>query len=719
MADAPATFSESWFRVAGQRICLRPSVRARRQNFRGQRWIVLENALSNQFFRLRPAAYEFVARLRPERTVEEVWKECLDRFPDEAPGQEAVIQLLAQLYQAGLLQYGLASDTAQLFKRYEKTRQRETRARWLNVMFIRLPLLDPDSFLVRAMPVARLILNPVGGLLWLAMICFGLKMAADNFPELREQSQGVLAPSNLPLLYLGMIMVKTLHEFGHAFFCRRYGGEVHVMGIMFMIFTPMPYVDATSSWGFRHRYQRVLVGAAGMIVELFVAAVAMLVWHQTAPGLVHSLAYNIIFVASVSTLVFNLNPLMRFDGYYILSDLIEIPNLNQRAMLQLRFWAERYLYGVRKAEAPALTHKEAVWLTVFGVCSGLYRVVVFGGILLLVADRFMLLGILMAVACLVAWIAVPTIGLIRYLAGSPRLDRCRVRAVTVTICLAAVALVLLQVVRFPSHFRAPGVLKSRQWTEVHNEITGYVEELLTKPGGTVTNGQPIARLSNPELALNLASAQASRAEIEARIRQAMKEQSANVAPLTSRLESATLTIQRLERDQASLIVRARQDGIWVSPQGQEFVHRWLPRGDDLGLIVSPAGFQFIATVGQEDADRLFAQGSSAAAQVRLHGEAGTMVPVGNIQIIPAERRNLPSPALGWAGGGKVALAPEDREGRRAAEPFFEVWSDVKDNRGATELHGRAGEVRFDLAPEPLLPRWIKRLRQLMQKRYQL
>src|SRR5512139_1132861 len=130
----PETFSESWYRIAPQHLHLRPGIKVRRQNYRGERWIVLENPFSNQFFRLRPAAYEFVARLRPERTVQEVWQECLDRFPEEAPGQGAVIQLLSQLYFANLLQYDLATDSAQLFERYKKRRQREIRARFLNIM---------------------------------------------------------------------------------------------------------------------------------------------------------------------------------------------------------------------------------------------------------------------------------------------------------------------------------------------------------------------------------------------------------------------------------------------------------------------------------------------------------------------------------------------------------------------------------------------------------
>ena len=329
MAEPSSTFSESWYRIANQRISLSPGVQVRRQSFRGQRWIVIENPLSNQFYRIRPEAYEFVARLRTDKTVEQVWQECLARFPDTAPGQEAVIQLLSQLYFANLLQYSQATDSSQLFERHRKTRQRDLRSKFLNVMFMRFPLLDPDDFLVKTLPFIGRLISPFGAILWTFVVGIGLKVVLDNFSALKDQTQSVLAPSNLFLLYAGMVLVKTFHEFGHAYFCRKFGGEVHVMGVMLMIFTPVPYMDATSSWGFRSRWRRMLVGAAGMIVELFIAAIAAVVWAYTAPGTVHNLMYNIMFVASVSTLIFNINPLLRYDGYYMLSDFLEIPNLYQ------------------------------------------------------------------------------------------------------------------------------------------------------------------------------------------------------------------------------------------------------------------------------------------------------------------------------------------------------------------------------------------------------
>jgi putative peptide zinc metalloprotease protein len=718
MADAPQTFSESWYRIAGQRICLRPDVSVQRQNFRGQRWIVLQNPFSNQFFRLRPAAYEFVARLRRERTVQEVWQECLDRFPDEAPGQEAVIQLLSQLYFANLLQYEAGSDTAQLFKRYERTRQRETRAKLLNVMFMRFPLLDPDQFLIRTLSLARAIISPLGALVWLVVVGSALKVVLDHWTVLREQTQGVLAPSNLFLLYAGMILVKTAHEFGHAYFCRRFGGEVHVMGIMLMIFTPMPYVDATSSWGFRSRWKRVLVGAAGMIVELFVAALATFVWANTGPGTVHSLAYNMIFVASVSTVIFNINPLLRYDGYYILSDLLEIPNLYQKSLAQLKHVAERYLFGVKRSESPTDSAREKAWLTVYGVCSNIYRVVVFSGILLFVADRFLLIGILMAAICAVSWVLVPTVGLIKYLAASPSLERQRWRAITVTITSLSILFVLLDVIPFPNHFRAPGILRSRQWTEVLNESPGQVDTLLAPPGSRVTRNQPLLQLKNEPLDFELAAARAGYDEVQARLRQAQREDTPSVKPLLSRLDSAAKHVQRLERDQAALLIKARQDGVWVAPQLKDSIGRWLVRGTSLGLIVDPSGFEFTATVAQEDGDNLFAR-RLVRAEARLFGQVERVMALGPLAIVPAEQSTLPSPALGWAGGGELRLEPNDPQGLRAAESFFEVRAPVTASGEAALLHGRAGKIRFDLASEPLLPRWLKRLRQLLQKRYQL
>ena len=713
------TFSESWYRVANQKICLRPAINVRRQNFRGERWIVLENSFSNQYFRLRPAAYEFVSRLRPDCTVEQVWQQCLNRFPDTAPSQEAVIQLLSQLYFSNLLQYDLAADSAQLFERYKKRKQREISFRFLNIMFMRFPLLDPDRFLVRTLPVVKKLISPFGALLWLLVVGFGIKIAMDNFSDLRVEGEGILAANNLFLLYLSTIAIKALHEFGHAYFCRRFGGEVHVMGVMLMVFTPMPYVDATSSWSFRERWKRVLVGAAGMIVEVFFAAIAAFVWSKTAPGVVHSIAYNIMFVASVSTLVFNLNPLLRFDGYYILSDLLEIPNLNQRATTQLRHLCERHLFGVKKSETQAATRREATWLTVFGITSGIYRVIVFSGVLLFVADRFLIIGIVMAVVCLISWAVVPAVRFVKYLAANPRLDRVRPRAIAVTAGIAVVLIVLLAVVPFPYSFRAPGIVIATQRTQIANETAGEVAELLVSSGSVVKRGQPLLRLKNSELSLQLADTRAHLDEINARLLQAMNKDSADITPLTSLRDAVGDVLKKLSVDSESLTIRARHDGVWVAPGIEDYIGRWLPRGEGLGLLANPAAFEFAATVREEDVNALFAK-KIYGAKVRLYGDAGRKISVAHWRVIPGGQHVLPSAALGWSAGGEVPVAMDDNsQGNKSAEPFFKVLGDLDSADGVALLDGRSGKISFKLSPQPLLPRWTRSLRQLLQKRYQI
>ncbi|MBI5775258.1 MAG: biotin/lipoyl-binding protein [Verrucomicrobia bacterium] len=711
------TFSESWHRVASQKIFLRPGVEVQRQQFRGERWIVLRNVLSNQFFRLRPEAYEFVARLQADKTVEEVWQECLERFPDEAPGQEAVVQLLAQLYHANLLQYQLAADAEQLFQRQRKRQQAEMGMRWLNIMFMRFPLLDPDRFLVRTLPWVGRLISPAGFVLWLAAIIWGGKVAIDNSTELMRQSEGILAPGNLIWLYLGMVIVKTIHEFGHAYFCRKFGGEVHTMGVMLMIFTPMPFVDASSSSGFRERKHRMLVGAAGMIVELFVAALATVLWAKTAPGVLHSVLFNMMFVASVSTLLFNLNPLMRFDGYYIFSDWLEIPNLNQRATGILKYWIERHGFGVKNDRNPARSRSEAGWLGTYGVTALVYRTVIFAGIIWFIADQWLLLGLLMAVACLITWLVVPAVKLVQYLASNPKLERTRSRAIAVVAGTVAALLILLGVIPFPHHFRASGVIQAKEWSQVIAEAGGEVAELLAKPGQTVRAGQPLVLLANPELALELAGAKAQKEEVESRLRAAMQRDSASVKPLEKRLESSVKLIQRLEKERENLVIRARHAGVWIAPGGEQMQQRWLKRGTPLGLVVNPAGFEFSATVLQEDVNRIF-QREFPQAEVRLPGEAGKLASITQFRVVPGEQQTLPSPALGWAGGGDVAVNLKDQSGQKAVEPFFSVVGQFQSSGEVTLLHGRTGKVRFELPSEPLLPRWFRRLGQMLQKRFQ-
>src|SRR5258706_426570 len=169
--------------------------------------------------------------------------------------------------------------------------------------------------------------------------------------RLKTAGQNAIEPGNWPLLWATFVLIKLIHELGHAFSCRRFGGEVHELGIMFLVFVPAPYVDASSAWSLPSKWQRVFVGAGGMIFELFVAAICAFIWKYTDPTtLVSKLAYNAMFIATVTTILFNANPLLRYDGYYILSDLLEIPNLRQQSMENSMSLIKRHVFRVKRAE---------------------------------------------------------------------------------------------------------------------------------------------------------------------------------------------------------------------------------------------------------------------------------------------------------------------------------------------------------------------------------
>jgi putative peptide zinc metalloprotease protein len=718
MIEESRIFHESWYRIANERICLRASVQIRRQRFRGSLWYVLYDPFNNEFFRLKPSAYRFVARLNLGQTVDEVWKDLMSQNPDDAPGQEDVIQLLAQLYHANLLHYDLPADSTKLFERYKERKQKIRRATLMSIMFFRIPLIDPDNLLKRLLPLAKIVMSPFGAVVWIGVIVGAIKVLIDNWAQVGIQTQAILAPANLPLLYLALILIKTLHEFGHAFAVRRFGGEVHTMGIMFLIFNPLPYMDATAAWAFRSKWKRVFVGSAGMITEVFVAACAVFIWANTGPGVINALAYNMMFIASVSTVLFNINPLLRFDGYYILSDLLDIPNLHTQSSQHLRHLVERYAFGYKKSQSPAASVSEGFWLTVFGILSGLYKLVVFTTILLFVADRFLLLGILMALVCAVTWVMVPLIRLLHYLASSPRLERTRLRAILVCLVGIVGTVSMLYFAPFPHGFKSPGVLEAIEHTVVVNAVPGYVEEVVQTSGSKVRQGQPLLRLGNDELGFQIAEARASLREVAAMRQKALFGSPVDLRSIDSLIATIGKRLTRLYEEQELLLLKAEFTGTWIAPHLEDYVGMWIQRGTPIGELVNEQAYSFSSVVSQNEVSQIFS-GQVQSAEVRLAGQADLTLATGNMIQVPVEQTELPSVALGYGAGGEVAVDVTDSSGVIAAEPFYEVRLDLIPDPGVALYHGRSGRVRFKLPPEPLLRQGYRKLRQLLQERYQL
>lgn len=734
MAGGLATFDESWHRVANRSIRLRPGVKIVAQRFLGKRWYVVCDALGNRFFRIRPPAYRFICELERCDSVEQAWQTSLDASPEDAPGQSEVVQLLSQLHQLGLLRSDLEGDVAALFEAEQNKHQREVQQQWASLFFIRIPLINPDRFLKATLPLVSPFISIWGFMVWLVVLGFGVKAVAEHWGQFTAEAGSLLGIANLPWLLVTMAILKGLHEFGHGYFCRKFGGEVPLMGIMLLLFNPLPYVDASSSWAFREKSKRMLVGAAGVLVELFLAAIAAMIWANTGDGTWHRVAYNTVAIASVGTLLFNLNPLLRYDGYHILVDLVEVPNLHSRASRTVVYFLERYVFGIESSQNPTDTKLQAWSLSAYYFAAFLYRTLLLIGILFFVSKQLFILGVLLALVFTVIWLVVPLFKAFKYLLCQPRLEQRRGRVLAISGGLFACVFAVLAFLPLPSYFRADGVVRSESYARVYTNTAGKLVEVMTPSGEMVVEGTPLMRLENYELEQEIRLAQLDWAIAEADNRAALEMDPVRFITMKGYFDALKARLERLESDQEALIIRASCAGRWLAPNVRTSLGSTMRKGLEVGAIQGEQSHYFSAVVRQGDVGRLFA-GNIEATEVKILGQEQHTLEVLDLQAIPAEQGKLPSAALGVRSGGTTAVtAVEDNisrsstlslglvdaeRGMQASEPFFEVRATLKSSPEGMLLHGQGGVSRFQLPWEPLLTQWSRSLRQLFQRNYRL
>jgi putative peptide zinc metalloprotease protein len=728
MAVERPTFHEAWYRVANLRPRLLSSVHIYRQHFRGQMWYILENPSNNKFSRISDNAYQFIGMLDGKRTVADVWQICNEQLGDRAPTQGEVIQLLGQLYCSNLLYADLAPDTASLFNRYQMRIKRQIQGFLTNLLFIRIPLLDPDHFLERWVSIIGRVFSSIGLLLWLIAVVTGMYFVVGNFKELIYQSSDVLAPGNLLLLYLSMVVIKVFHEFGHAFACKKFGqvngsgGQVHVMGVMFLVFVPLPYLDASSAWAFRKKWHRAIVGMSGVMVELFVASIAAVIWANTSTGTLHIIAYNMIFIASVSTLVFNGNPLLRFDAYYVLSDLVEIPNLGQRSRSYLYYLVRKYCWKVKTAYNPAHTSGEKGWFVFYGIASTAYRIFICIRILLFLNDRLpeelFILVPFFAFSAIIAWVLVPFGKFIRYLATNGELARTRTHAVGSTLGALVLLIICTSIFRVPDYCRVEGIVEPVDLAIVRAESDGFVTDFLPSGQSVSPESSPLIKSVNSKLEAEKKVLRAELVALEAKQRIATTREIAAAQILAEQIDALNEKIARVEHEISSLHLQSPLSGTWVSPEIDKAKGMYLNRGEQIGFVANLDNVLIRATAGQSLAAILVEQAHKQL-EIRVKGRPNVKL-TGEIEkIFPAGQEVLPSEALGYAVGGAMPTQSQDPYGRKTAEKFFEIRIRPDFDTSVRLLTGQRVVARIRLRSKPLVYQWWLSLRQLFQRRFHI
>jgi putative peptide zinc metalloprotease protein len=710
---------------------LKPKLRAgaqiSRQFYRGDRWYVVRDPAGNQFHRLSDAAYRFVGLLDGRRTVEQAWDLVGGQLADDAPTQPEVIHVLSQLYAANLLETNITPDAMVLLRRHKKLVQQKMQNRLMNVLFPRIRLWDPDRFLCRWMPVARLLFSKIGAVIWLVVMGLALAVVLPRWEQLKAAAGSTLDfqhnIENVFLLYATFVVIKSIHELGHAFACRRFGGECHELGLMLLVLVPTPYVDASTAWSFASKWERAFVGLAGMIVELFVAALCAFVWRFTnaeAYPLVSQLAYNAMFVASVSTVIFNANPLLRYDGYYILSDLLEIPNLRQKSTEYSLGLIKRHVFRL-KLQQPLPPIGQRIWLLTYAVASSIYRVFIGIMIVVIVFTKVPIIGVLMAIGGVITWACVPMYQLVKYLALDPELYRKRKRAISFSILVTAAVVLLVFQVRFPVHVEFAGIVQPDdpvnadgivQSGMLKSAAGGQVVAVVAHDGQLVNAGDTIVRLDDLEVRKNLDIYNAKVREIDAKMRQARVEDQIEFIKDSEDLKVIQDELKDAERQESELTIASPFAGRLVAPNLHELAGTYVQRGQEIGRVAVLDKLVIKGDIEQTDFE-LIHRIEGVKVEVRLAGMLGHVIPGGKLRLPPAGVMELVHPALGARGSGNIPVDPRDPNGVRTQIPTFEAWVTL-DNEGREIYAGQRAYVRLTVGRQSLAWQWTNKFLQLFE-----
>jgi putative peptide zinc metalloprotease protein len=694
----PQLASGSWYRVAQLRPRLRSHVRMHRHDYRGVRWHVLEDRISRRSHRLNAAAYYVVGMMDGRRTLQQIWDAALARFGDETPTQDDVIRLFSQLHLADVLQCDLSPDVEELVRRAQRISRRGLMAKLISPLAIRVPLVDPDRWLERMLPWYRPLFGPLGAAAWLLLVGWAALASVQHWGELTQDlSNRVLAPENLLILGLVFPLLKALHELGHACAVKAWGGEVHDMGVMFLVLMPVPYVDASTANAFPSKARRAVVGAAGMAVELAIASAALCFWLEMQPGVLKAVLFNVILIAGVSTVLFNANPLLRFDGYYILADLIDIPNLRQRAQQYVYSFFQRRLFGLA-VEAPEATPRERAWFVFFTVGSSIYRVFITLGIAMFLATQYFIVGVVLAIWAVVAGMVLPVVMLLYYLAFSPRLRRHRARAVLSTGGLAAALGALLFAAPVASWTNAQGVLWGAEQWMVRGAAEGFVVKVLAEPGVRVQRGAALIEAADPLLAPRIRVLEAEKEAFEARyLAQRVEENLVAAQGVLERLKVIDAELARARERQRDLVIRSPAEGVFALPAAQDLTGRFLKQGEQIGYVIPEGEARARVLVPQESVDLVRSRTRSVSA--RLAERPGETLQARIVREVPRASDRLPSAALSQVGGGDLALDPSQAASPRTLQTHFEFEIELL---GARALGaGARVYVRFEHEAEPV------------------
>lgn len=641
-----------------------------RHVFRGEPAYVVRDPMTMQSHRFDLADYAMFVAIDESRQLGDVFDKLVADNVLSAAEEEHFYRFVFRLHQLSFLSLPI-SDERRLYERYVHQRRARRKQKLAGFLFLQIPLINPDAFLQRTLHYARHVYSKWFFVLWLCLIATAGSVIVNNFHELLQPIQGVLLPQNLAMMWITLIVLKLVHEFGHAYACKHFDGYVPEMGVYLIVFTPCAYVDASACWGFTRKRDRLIVCLGGMYVESICAALAVLIWTMTGPGRVHDLAYNVICLAGVVTVLFNINPLMRFDGYYVLSDLLEIPNLRQRSTRYVSNIAKRILLSVRTPAPSGGIGLRSILLT-FGVAAILYRVAIMVGIATVVAIKIPGVGIVLAGIILGLFVVGSLLRLTKYLWKAEETARVRRRAVAMSVLLLIGVPALVALLPVPSSVHAEGVFERANESVIRAGVDGLVRAIPLRVGDEVKAGEILAELEHDTLRERVAEVLAAIEASGIRYQAFQPHDPALALQESEQVAVYQLELQRRRRDLDELTVRATIGGTILECLRPTDLGRYVQKGEPIAAIVSGAWRVRAILTESEMAAARPSVGDSI--EIRSKVSPDHTIPGIVRHVAPTGSRTIDKHALTHVGGGDIAV---DAQTAQAQQPYFEVTIDAR------------------------------------------
>jgi putative peptide zinc metalloprotease protein len=503
----------------------RPDLVVNKQRYQGRQYWIVKDPVGLNYFRFQEEEFAILNWLDGQTSLDDLRHRFEKQFAPQKIALEELGRLIGMLHQSGLVIAGVQGQGKQLLKRRGERKKKEFLAALSNVLAIRFKGLDPEQLLNWLYPKVSWFFTRTAAFFCLLLFASALSLVLVQFDTFRAKLPGFhqfFGPSNWFYLAIAMGCTKVLHEFGHGLSCKHFGGECHELGVMFLVLTPCLYCNVSDSWMLPNKWHRAFIGAAGMYVEICIASVATFVWWFSEPGLLNNVALSTMFVCSVSTVVFNGNPLLRYDGYYILSDVLEIPNLRQKATTILYRKLGSWCLGLEEPDDPFLPKSNQFWFMLYSVAAAVYSWVVMFSILFFLFKvfepyRLQVIGQIIAAASIASLVGRPLWSLGKFFYVPGRIDEVKKPRMYASLAIVATILLLVLFLPLPYHVHCSLEVQPRDAEQVYVMVPGELDVLHVERGQKVEPGMPLADLRNIDLELEIAQLQTQRDQYQAQL----------------------------------------------------------------------------------------------------------------------------------------------------------------------------------------------------------